>query len=201
MLIHDHKLEAFSTSAFPLHIRGSEVNLRYDIEGRTETAINAAVLHTETRTLVVDVQHESGFVSSSTMFVFNLASLRPSNDESEDLTLDPLHSLRPAICDRFVSVSKGRFVFLHSNSWLSSADLKSLASKHYAQHFFVPNEYVSSRHDGHHDVRPVTTADEDVVFCLYGELVVVKNGLRFQDITELEFNQKTSPKLPHVFGG
>ncbi|KAH8907338.1 NACHT and WD domain protein [Coniochaeta sp. PMI_546] len=201
MLIQDQKLVTFSAAAFPSRIEGSSVNLRYDIEGRIETSINSAVLQTESRMLVVDVQHESGFVSSSTMFLFNLASLRPANGVAEDLILDPLHSLPPAICHRFVGISKGRFVFVHRNAWLSSTDVKSLASKHYAQHFFVPNEYISSRHDGHNDVRPVITADEDVVFCLYGELVIVKNGLRFQDIKELEFNPRTSPKLPHVFGG
>lgn len=203
MLIHDHKLEAFSASAFPSQIEGSQVDLRYDIEDGTETAINSALLHTETRTLVVDVRHESGFVSSSTMFLFDLADALPSNAAPEDTTLDPLHTLRSAICNRYVGISKAKYVFLHRNSWLSSADLKNLASKQYSQHFFVPNEYVSSRHDGHQDVRPVMTADEDVVFCLYGELVIVKNGLRFQDIKELESDPRaSSPKQQaHGFRG
>lgn len=201
MLIQDHKLVAFSASTFPSRIEGSEVTVQYDTEDRLETAINSAVLHTETRTLVVDVQHESGFVSSSTMFLFNLAKLRPYIAEPKDSTVDPLYTLRPAICNRFIGVSKGKFVFLHRNSWLSSADIKNLASKQYAQHFFVPNEYVSSRHDGHHDVRPVMTTDEDVVFCLYGELVIVKNGLRFQDIKEFESSPSASAKQTHVVAG
>ena len=135
------------------------------------------------------------------MFLFNLAGPRNPTGETESPRLHALYTLRPSFCNRFVGVSKGIFVFLHRNSWLCSVDLKSLASKHYAQHFFVPNEYVSSRHDGHQDVRPVMTADEDVVFSLYGELVIVKNGLRFQDIKELELEAEASPKGSHVLGG
>jgi WD40 repeat protein len=201
LLVHDRKLEAFSASAFPSRIEGSEISLQYDIENGVETAIDSAVLHTESHTLVVDVRHESGYVSSSTMFLFSLPIPNPSTGEFADIALKPLHRLGPAFCSRFVGISRGKFVFLHRTSWLSSTDLKSLSSKRYAQHFFVPNEYVSIRHDGHRDVRPVKTSDEDVVFCLYGELVIVKNGLRFEDVKELESKPETSPKVPHVFGG
>ncbi|KAJ9160996.1 GPI inositol-deacylase [Coniochaeta hoffmannii] len=76
LLVRDHKLEAFSATAFPSRIEGSQISLHYDIGDGTETAITSAVLHTETQTLVLDVRHESGFTSSSTMFLFNLAGPR-----------------------------------------------------------------------------------------------------------------------------
>lgn len=197
MLIHDHKLEVFSASAFPSKSEGSEVTLRYDTEDSTERAIDSALFDAKTQSLVVDIRHEAGFVSSSTMFLFRL---RDRQGNTEDSALEHLRTLRPDICNRFVGASRGKVVFLHRNSWLSSADLRNLSSTQYTQHFFVPTEYVSARHDGHQDVRPVMTADEDVIFCLHGELVIVKNGLQFQDTKQLEFNKKASAKLPHVFG-
>ena len=52
----------------------------------------------------------------------------------------------------------------------------------YTQHFLVPDEYVPT--DG--EVPPVQTADGDFAFCLFDKVVVVRNGLKFQTVKEVD---------------
>ena len=172
-LIHDHILTKFSASAFPSKIDDFKADIHYDVgEGNDETDINSAIIHSETQTLVLDVRYASGYVSSSSMFLFDLSKM----------TL--LSNLLPKYCKHLIGVSERtrNFVFLHKNSWLCSIDLANLALSRYTQHFYVPNEYMSVRHE----VLPVRTADDNVVFCLHDELAVVMNGLNFREIKAFE---------------
>lgn len=173
-LIHDHILTKFSASAFPLKIDDTEADIHYDVgEGNDETDINSAIIHPETQTLVLDVRYASGYVSSSSMFLFDLSKMTLLSD------------LLPKYCKHFIGVIERTrsFIFLHQNSWLCSIDIANLALGRYIQHFYVPNEYMSVRHE----VLPVRTADDNVVFCLHGELAVVINGLIFRETKALEF--------------
>ena len=172
-LIHDHILTKFSASAFPSKMDDFKIDVHYDVgEGNDETAIKSAIIHTETQTLVLDVRYASGYVSSSSIFLFDLS----------EMTL--LSDLLPKYCKHLIGVSERTrsFVFLHQNSWLCSIDLANLALGRYTQHFYVPEEYMSVRDE----VLPVRTVDDNVVFCLHGELAVVMNGLNFRETKILE---------------
>ncbi|KAK7997445.1 hypothetical protein PG989_005485 [Apiospora arundinis] len=201
MLIEDRTIKTYSASTFPSQTETFSFHLRYELqEHDLETAIRSAVLHEETQTLVMEVSHDTRYASSTTTFLFKLGqacSLSSPNDRSEPVYLNgiPLHP-----CEYFIGFDRRlkpeAFVFLDHNSWLSSITLDSLESKRYTRHFFVPNEYVSSMHAEYHVVRPVATAEDDVVFCLYGELVIVKNGLQFQYEKGFEARLIRSPNTP-----
>ena len=172
-LIHDHIITKFSASAFPSKIDGFEADIQYNVgEGNDETDIDSAIIHPETQTLVVDVRYTSGYVSSSSVFLFDLSKMTLLSD------------LLPQYCKHLIGVSERTqsLVFIHQNSWLCSIDLAKLLLGCYTQHFYVPDEYMSVRHE----VLPVWTPDDNVVFCLHGELAVVMNGLNFRETKALE---------------
>jgi len=172
-LIHDHILTQFSASAFPSKIDGFKAKIHYDVGvGNDETDINSAIIHPDTQTLVVEVRYASGYVSSSSMFLFDLSTMTLLSDSL------------PKHCKHVIGVSERTesLVFLHQNSWLCSINLANLTPGHYTQHFYVPDEYMSVRHE----VLPVRNTDDNVVFCLHGELAVVMNGLNFKEMKVLE---------------
>ena len=172
-LIHDHMLTEFSASAFPSKIDNFTTDVHYDVGvGNDETDINSAIIQPETQTLVLDVRYASGYISSSSIFFFELSKMTLLSD------------LLPKYCKHLIGVSERTrsFVFLHQNSWLCSIDSANLALGRYVQHFYVPEEYMSVRHE----VLPMRTADDSVVFCLHGELAVVRNGFIFREMKVLE---------------
>ncbi|KAI9751154.1 MAG: hypothetical protein M1835_001254 [Candelina submexicana] len=172
-LIHDHVLTEFSASAFPAKVDGFKANIHYDVgQGNDETDINSAIIHPETQTLVLDVCYTSGYVSSSSLFLFDLSKMMLLSD------------LLSTYCKHLIGLSERTqsLVFLHQNSWLCSIDLANLALGCYTQHFYVPDEYMSVGHE----VLPVWSSDNNVVFCLHGELAVVKNGFNFKVMKTLQ---------------
>lgn len=172
-LIHDHMFTKFSASAFPSKIDSLEADIHYDVgEGNDETEINSAIIDPETQTLVLDVRYASGYISSSSMFLFDLRKMTLLSD------------LLPKHCKHFIGVSERTrsLMFLHQNSWLCSINLAKLVPGRYTQHFYVPDEYISVRHE----VLPVRTPDDSVVFCLHGELAVVMNGLNMKEMKAFE---------------
>ncbi|KAK4154703.1 hypothetical protein C8A00DRAFT_42579 [Chaetomidium leptoderma] len=153
--------------------------------------------------LAVEVRHHSGFVSSSTTFLYDLSSSPTATPETPPpsappstttLTLTPLCPALSKHCMHLVGFSqeaaKGKcsLVFIHQNSWVSSIEMPGPENKDkekgnpYTQHFFIPNDYLSSNYD----IPPVKTAADDIVFCLHGELVGVRNGMKFQESKMLE---------------
>ena len=172
-LIHHHKLTKFSASAFPSKIDGFEVDINYDVgEGNDEVGINSAIIYPEIQALVLDVCYASGYVSSSSMLLFDLGKITHSNN------------FLPKYCKHLVGVSERTrsLLFLHQNSWFCSISLTNFAPGCYTQHFYVPDKYMSVRHE----VLPVATSDDHVVFCLDGELAVVINGLNFKEMKVFE---------------
>lgn len=184
-LLKDHTLTKFNAADFSSSIEDFEFQLQYAVEdGNVEVDIESLVIYPETRTLVVDARHISGYVSSSTMFLFDLNKTPSPSPPDKLVSLAPLSDVLPRYCKQFIGISERTksFVFLHHNSWLCSADLAGLSQGRYIQHFFVPNEYMSAKHN----VIPVRTVDDGIVFCLNGELAVVKNGLNFREVKDLE---------------
>jgi WD40 repeat protein len=186
-LFVDHVFKKFTAQKFPSVVDDIEIRLRYELsDGEVETNIDSLALHAATQTLVLDLRHDSRYVSSSTMLLFDFSQKVPSSPPAD---LTPLYRTPFKFSEHFIGISKASKSFvMYSNSWLSSVDLLGLAGSTYSQHFFVPNEYLPGRRDTH-DVQTLITAEDDIVFCLYGELVIVKNGLKFQETKKLDLGR------------
>jgi hypothetical protein len=155
-----------------------EVHLQCKLnDGDVETNIESLVFDAKTQALVLDLRHSSSYVSSSTMFLFDFSQIASG---SSPAYLAPLYRSPLESSENFIGISKAAKNFiLYNISWLSSIDFVGLAQRTHTRHFFVPNEYLQGRREAQ-DVQPLMTADDDIVFCLYGELVIVKKGLKFQ---------------------
>jgi hypothetical protein len=81
----------------------------------------------------------------------------------------------------FIGNAPKRMVFVDNESWLSSVDLTAAKCTQYARHCFVPHEFVA----GNIGLIAVLTATGDVAFTKEGELAVMRNGMKFQNIIEL----------------
>lgn len=191
-LVSNRMLKRFWASNFPETVIGSGTKLEYELkEGDVERDIAKFEFDVVTQTLILDIFQDCGHRSSIVTFLFDLGQSSPVSDKGYVKTLAPSYRFTSDFCGSFVGLSKKtrNFIFLDGNSWLSTLELRSFSKKaSYLQHFFVPNEYLPPRY-GENGVRPVMTADDDIVFCLYGELVVMKNGLKFQDEKTLDLNK------------
>ncbi|KAI1455463.1 NACHT and WD domain protein [Annulohypoxylon moriforme] len=175
-LINNHVLTRYNATTFPSISDDPEIYLKYDLaNGDVETGIHSAFIYPESHILIVEVHHNSGYLSSSTVFVFGLQDI--SNTTK---TLTPLNDLLSQYSRHFIGISQRAkaFVFLHRDSWLCSLDLGNMITRQFSRHFFVPNEYIPSSYR----VVPIKSVEDNFVFCLHGELAVVKNGLKFREI-------------------
>lgn len=183
-LLRDKILLKYDVPNFSSEVGRSKVQLCFNVEDGTElTAIAGAAIIPNTQTLAVDVRHSSGFISSSTMFLFEIKDtdiLKPSENQlqisSTSLELSKICKYLIGINERAQTVT-----FLHQNSWICSIEAGNLSKGRFSQHFFVPTEYISARNQ----VLPVRTVENGIVFCLNGGLAIVKNGFNFRDIREV----------------
>lgn len=181
-LIHDHIITKYKIPTFTRVAEESQIHLSYELSlGSEEAGLSSAIIHADTQTLVLEVCCVSDYVSSSKMFLFDLGKLPP--EPTPIRTLVPLNNLLSKCCKHFIGLSDRTrsLIFLHQNSWLCSIGIAGLAKDCYIQHFFVPNEYMSVRHE----VLPVRTASDNMAFSLNGELAVVMNGLTFRETKRL----------------
>jgi WD40 repeat protein len=182
MLVSNHELVSYSAKTFPSEVDSSHIVLDFKIEdGFVETAIDSAVLHQESMSLILDIRQHRGYDITSSTFIFKLPELF---SDAAFVTLRPARIFESTFCMHFLGISRAdnRLVFLHRNSWVSSIDLCSLDKKEYTQHFFVPSEFVTNSSD----ILPMQTADDCFAFCLYDKLAIVKNGLIFEELKALD---------------
>lgn len=181
-LINDRTLRRYDAQKFPDRSESSDILLDYKLpEDSKGTNIDMAVMHPGSRTLVLEMRYDLGNASCSISFLFDLSL---ATSEPNIKTLSASHDVFSSYCKHFMGFSHQvpHFIFLHRNSWLSSCSLEDFAQNRHSQHFFVPDEYISTSHE----VLPVKTAEDDFVFCLHGELAIVKNGRKFQDVKALK---------------
>lgn len=177
-LIADGTIRSYSAQLFPQSTGKSNIRLQYvqheDGTDSEETDIDTAAINMSTKTLVLGVRYQKGFVSCSTVFIFDLSMV--------ESFLIPLSPTLPKLCKHFLGFvgTTTDLLFLDQDSWLSSISLLSLGEKRYTRHFFVPNDFLSA------EVLPVKTADNDIVFCLHGELISVTKGMQFSAVAVLE---------------
>jgi WD40 repeat protein len=178
LLLCDREIQGYGARDFPRIVSKTRPVLQYDLgEDAIEVGIQSAVISKETHTLIIDILHNSGYVPSSTTFMFDLSRI----DNTAIATLPPLSTPVEKFCKYTVGFTEknSTFVFLGNDSWIYSISLVNLSLNKAVQHFFVPSEYLS----WNHRVLPVSTFDGSIVFCLHGELAIVRNGLGFEPIT------------------
>ncbi|KAI1212054.1 uncharacterized protein F4807DRAFT_386621 [Annulohypoxylon truncatum] len=179
-LINNHVLRRYSASTFPSTTDNAEVHLKYELpSGDVETQIHSAFIYPDPHILVLEVHYNSGYLTSSTVFMFDLKDIFGNAK-----TITPLNDLLTQCSRYFIGVSQRAkaFVFLHRNSWLCSIDLENVATRQFSRHFFVPNEYIPSIYQ----TLPTKSVDDNFVFCLHGELAIVENGLKFREIQVMD---------------
>ncbi|OTA58875.1 NACHT and WD domain protein [Hypoxylon sp. EC38] len=183
ILVNNHILKRYSANAFPSTLDNAEIYLEYDLAvGDLGTGIHSAFLHTESQILVLEIPHDSGYVSSSNVLLFDLKNILENDGTT---TLRPLNDLVPQRAKHFMGVSRRTkaFIFLHSDGWVCSIDIRDIMARKFSRHFYIPNEYLIP---SNRPVLPVKSADDNIVFCLHSELAIIKNGLRFGEIQNIE---------------
>ncbi|KAI0107919.1 NACHT and WD domain protein [Hypoxylon sp. NC0597] len=183
ILVNNHLVKRYSANAFPSTLDDAEIYLEYDLPvGDLGTGIHSAFIHTESQILVLEIPHDSGYVSSSTVFLFDLKNVL---EDARTTTLRPLNDFLPRCAKHFMGVSRRTkaFVFLHGDGWVSSIDIKNIMARKFSRHFFVPNEYLIP---SSHPVLPVKSADDNIIFCLHSELAIIKNGLILGEIQNVK---------------
>lgn len=183
-LVMDHTVVKYNAHDFPSKLPNFEVRLQYCVEeGTEEIKVETAAICPSTQTLALEIRHTSGFVSCSTLFLFDLSKVTSFEPTNTNTTLSPMCDLLPKHCKQFIGIIErtNSFVFLHNNSWLCSIDPDGLSQGLFNQHFFVPNEYISASDR----VLAAKSADNGVVFCVEGELAIIRNGFVFRELKDL----------------
>jgi hypothetical protein len=189
ILVVNCRLWRYSAAEFPVLTTKSHISIDYSLgDGCISTGFDSAIFHADTQTLLLSVRHQAGHVSNSNLNLYRLPEISLQKErESQSTVLRPFAHLLPNESDRFIGVSKHHksAIFLHGDSWISSIELEKNGVpgeySQYTRHFFVPGEF-TRRAD---EIPPVRTCDDDIVFCLHGDLAVVKNGLKFQALQPL----------------
>ena len=156
-----------------------------------KSSIKTAVLDTWSQNLIIDIQQDRREATDIGLLILSvgtvLTSLSTAVSATPSIVLSPnLAHLDLCKCVKyFLGLSGNSFLFIDNASWLSSVDLKvgtvAGARGEYTRHFFVPNEFVA-RETG---ILPIITPEKDVIFAVEGALAIVKNGLKFQNVTRL----------------
>lgn len=183
-LLKDRALLRYDVQNFPSEASHQKVQLCFAVEEGSElTAIASAAIIPSTDTLIVDIRHTSGFTSTSTTFLFYMKAAAIPHSSENHLQITQMSSGLTKICKDFIGVTQRAetITFIHQNSWICSIEARSLSQGRFNQHFFVPAEYISARHQ----VLPVRTVDNGIIFCLNRGLAMVKNGLNFRDTRDL----------------
>ena len=191
-LLANGVIKPFSAESFPSPSRlgTPEVRLEYTLdEACMDPDFETAVIDSSSTILALEVRHRSKFVASCTTFLYDLKrtglhlppSGEPSAATSTPITLTSLNTILHERCKCFLGFSERSksIVFLHKDSWVASVPMSELTEMRYTQHFFVPDDHLSSN-SSDRVMPPIKTADDEIVFCLHKELISVKNGLRFR---------------------
>ncbi|KAL2020066.1 hypothetical protein VTK56DRAFT_8870 [Thermocarpiscus australiensis] len=191
-LLADGVIRSYDAQSFPQRADGeSEIHIQYTLdEGAVVTEYLEAVVGSQfhqSPLLALEVRHHAGLVSSSTTFLFDLTGAITTTQSTQSVTLTPLCPELSKRCKHLVGFSAPtkRLMFIHQNSWLCSIDMQGLRTNRYTEHFFVPEDYLAVSRSSS-SLSPVKTAEDDVVFCLHGELISVRNGMKFQENVVLE---------------
>lgn len=186
-LFADGMIRSYAAQSFPGRVDDSEVNVHYAYDEDVdcvETGVKCAIFIPSTGTLVLEIWYDTGLASFSTLFLFDLNKVNTSSGSPLTTTLTPLSPTLSKRCKHFLGFSDftKSFVFIHQDSWFSSVDVPGIQEMRYTRHFFVPKDYLTSSEG----ILPMKTVDDDLVFSGHGELVSVRNGMKFSTARPLE---------------
>ncbi|KAK8856979.1 WD40 repeat-like protein [Apiospora arundinis] len=190
-LVQDKVLKLYEADNFSAEAATAEISLSYDIgEDTVETTIVSATIHPKSHILTLDTRRNHRYVTLSAILLFDLSTVvtAASGDKLDPLSLTRLleGKIRQIITPGSQTKPQDQLMVMGHDSWLYTVDLSNTASGTYTRHFYVPDEFVTQ--DGSGEVVPIRTVDDDVVFTLHGELAIVKNGTKFQEVRALEDN-------------
>lgn len=197
-LLSDGIIKSFSAESFPSLSTSilPELHLEYTPDAAWRTSdYETATVDPSSAVMALEVHHDSIFGSASMTFLYDLeqvnlllqSSSTPPLASSDPITLEPMITVLQERCKHFLGFSErsNSIVFLNKDSWVSSIPLSNLTEMRYTQHFFVPADHLP-RYWSDKDLPPVKTADDGVVFFSRGELVCVRDGLRFSSTKTVE---------------
>lgn len=190
-----NKLMRYSVTSFP-DPAGQQVLQLGQSKNDTseEEAIEGVIYDAESRVIILETRGVVGFEPHVTLALFQMpTSSDPDADNSAaGDVVQPFATKLSRQSAHFIGVCKAdnrrSLLCLDRESWVVSmaiADALALSEQEpaaYTRHFFVPNELAARSNE----VCPIKTAENDIVFCLHGDLAIVKNGMKFKESTRLE---------------
>jgi WD40 repeat protein len=179
LLVVDNTIEKHSWSSFPSSRPPSPLRISYDEMLKSEkTEIQNAILDARSHHLLIDFRKHYGNNATATLLISDFPTVL--NPETTIVPNPGFAALGKKV-KFFIGNAPKRMVFVDNESWLSSVDLTAAKCTQYARHCFVPHEFVA----GNIGLIAVLTATGDVAFTKEGELAVMRNGMKFQNIIEL----------------
>ena len=147
-----------------------------------------ATIHINNETLVMDTRCRQGYAVTCCTLLFDIKGVQETEAGRPFITPSPLTTRLVSKVQRMVvprpdGTSHGQLLFLSDANWVTGVSLDEQGSGKCTQYFPVPNEFAAS--GGGDEVLPVRTVDDDIIFSLRGELAVIRNGLKHEDVTEL----------------
>lgn len=156
-----------------------------------ETSIKSAILDAGSQNLIIDLQQDRHEVGTKALLILSVGTILSSPLDTQSSTTPIVLASNPALlnlCDYikyFLGFSGNRLLFIDNASWLSSVDLKMGTTTgprgEYTRHFFAPNEFVAKETG----ILPMLSPDKDAVFAVEGELAIIRNGLKFHNVTRV----------------
>jgi WD40 repeat protein len=188
LLIVDDKLKRYCWDEFPNLSSSQILTLPLDTwHPMKDTSIRTAILDADGQNLIIDFHQEYGSIATNALLILSVGNILSSAPFTTPTVLvpNPAHLNLNEHVKYFLGLSGSRLLFIDGASWLSSVELNigisTGAAREYTRHFFVPNEFMA-RETG---ILPVLSPDKDIIFAVDGELAVVKNGLKFQNVMKM----------------
>jgi WD40 repeat protein len=182
LLVVDNTIEKHSWSSFPSSLLPSPLRISYDEKLKSrEIEIQDAILDARSHHLIIAFRKQYGNKPTTTLLISDFPKVL-----NPETTIVP-NRLFAALGEKvkfFIGHAPKRMVFVDNESWLSSVDLTAAKCTQYARHYFVPHEFVLEKLENIM-LTAVLTATGDVAFTKEGELAVMRNGMKFQNIIEL----------------
>lgn len=180
-------LRQFDIQKFPERAGPGDIHLDFVLDDPPRNVL-VSVANIYSNILVLDIRSAVRYTNRCWLLLFDLRDAR--EDQAGELHLSPLPlasrlatKVRRPILPRPDGASQDQLLFLSDTNWVAGVSLDKQDAKMCAEYFPVPNEFVPE--DGRDEDFTVHTIDDDIAFVLHGELMVVKNGLKYPNTREL----------------
>ncbi|KFA45454.1 hypothetical protein S40293_10153 [Stachybotrys chartarum IBT 40293] len=174
-LIYDHTIKFFDSSKFRHQDTVYSFLLDYDVgEGSMDEGINSAMIHPETKRLVLDVRRRQGYSLKSQLYIFDLSE----SEERPQTSRQPIQTPVSDMTNHFLGFSSDKsLIVLSRDSWICSFTMSGVNTREYSVHSFVLSEFTSTSGN----ILPTQTINDGLVFCLYDKVAILNNALKYQE--------------------